>query len=153
MINVIFDSIDMDNEEQTYIRELLESHNVDTDIIALCDVHLWNGHRIALVNISERNNTRDLSWVLNTMMRCHTEQRIELDDTDVISFEMHHDGTNTYIFRKMKKNCSFEKLSNHIDKFCANNAGCTLYEVYDEILSRTKSIKKDVLSVLSEGGL
>ena len=145
---IIFDTHQMGEDEQDFVRLTLSEHEVDTDIIALCDIGFWDGRELHLVNISRTNNTHDLSWVVNTMMTCHTEIKAVATKNDIVMTESHHDATNYYIFRKMRKNSNFENMKIKISKAIRDGSCSTLDEMYELAKTRTTSVKKEVFEAV-----
>lgn len=140
MENSTIFSSDMELHELLSLHDTFANVNLDTDLIAFCEVKLWNGPRYALVNLSEQNKTDHLAHIVEPMMRCNSLIDVGIEGNDVVMHEAHHDGTNTYIFRKMRKNKKYYNLKSRID---------TLYplsvdEMYDMVKNSTVSIAKDV---------
>lgn len=141
MKNTKIYSSEMELHELFSLHEIFANVNLDTDLIAFCEVKLWDGPRYALVNLSERNKTDHLAHIVEPMMRCNSLIDVSIEGKDVVMHEVHHDGTNTYIFRKMRKNKKFDSLKNKIDTL---NRGLGTKDMFSLIKNSTASIAGDV---------
>ena len=140
MENTTIFSSDMELHELLSLHDTFANVNLDTDLIAFCEVKLWNGPRYALVNLSEQNKTDHLAHIVEPMMRCNSLIDVGIEGNDVVMHEAHHDGTNTYIFRKMRKNKKYYNLKSRID----TSYPLSVDEMYDMVKNSTASIAKDV---------
>lgn len=144
MEKIIFDSFEMDDDRMEAIETVLRDCETDTDLMALCSVASWDGKRIALVNLSERNKTRELSLVLRSMMNSHSYITVKIENDDVVMEEAHHDGTNVYVFRKLRKNSTEGLMRASISRLSNVNYD----DVFKVFKTRTVSIVKDVKAAL-----
>ena len=141
MENTTIYKSDMQLQELFSLHEIFANVNLDTDLIAFCEVKLWDGPRYALVNLSERNKTDHLAHIVEPMMRCNSLIDVAIEGKDVVMHEAHHDGTNTYIFRRMRKNKKFESLKNKVDTSCKR---LNTKEIINMIKNSTASIASEV---------
>ena len=145
MANTTIYKSDMNLQQLFNLHETFAHVNLDTDLIAFCEVEQWNGPRYALVNLSEENKTDHLAHIVEPMMRCNSLIDVSIQDNDVVMHEAHHDGTNTYVFRKMRKNKKYSSLKIKID---TSRKLLNSKEMLDVIKNSTASIAKEVKSTM-----
>ena len=149
MKNIIFDSFEMDDDRMEEVESALRDYETDTDLMALCSVASWDGKRIALVNLSERNKTRALSLIVRSMMNSHSYITVKFENGDVVMEEAHHDGTNVYVFRKLRKNSTEDLVRVAVSRLSNVNFD----DVFKVFKTRTVSVVHDVKAALDgEGG-
>ena len=107
------------NEEDTdfYFEDEESNLNVkiDTDILAIADLGLWNGRKHGYKVIG--NN---LSSILRVWDSCDTIE-IGVDKGNVVGTGYHHDGTNYITFRKFKEGIT-EKARDKVIEAIYNNS-------------------------------
>ena len=97
---------------------------LDNNIVVIADLGLWNGRRSGYKVIGT-----NLNDTLRSFMDCTTEIEFYTDGYNYCATEYHHDGTNHYIFRVLKKDVDVDKLTNK------------------NVMKYTKSLKKVVNNV------
>lgn len=127
--------VDMNNE---YFGDEQANLNVEvpTDIVAMADMGLWHGRRDGWRVLWNRRNLSDvLSFDLLSCSVEYAEWFVE--DGDLQATGMHHDGTNHYVFRRLRDDLTDEDIEKLED-----------FEVtYEELLDMTVSLAPDVCKV------
>ena len=96
-VHVILDSEDANREGSTSYWDERRNLNRETDneIMVIAKLQLWDGHK---------NGYRYLGRRLSDILDCHCgdSYRFFFDGRDIRATDMHHDGTNRYLFREVK---------------------------------------------------
>lgn len=82
-----------------YLSDEIENLNLElgNNIVIVADINLWSGKRKGYKIIGTNLNS-----IFGT--RCGDSQEWYIEDSEVKCKDMHHDGTNYYIYRKLKNN-------------------------------------------------
>lgn len=115
---------DMVNEDY---HDTLANFNMElnNNIVIVADLGLWDGRQNAYKVVG--SNLKD---TLQSHVNGMSDMEFYTDGYNYCADEYHHDGTNHYIFRVLKKGVDVDKLGN-----------------YKDIMRYTKSLKKTVNNV------
>ena len=82
-----------------YLSDEMENLNLElgNNIVIVADINLWNGKRKGYKIIGTNLNS-----IFDT--RCGDYQEWYVEDGEVKCNDIHHDGTNYYVYRKLKNN-------------------------------------------------
>lgn len=107
---------------------------IEGRILVIADLGLWNGRRQAYKIINTKN--------LNAFLKCqYDEAEFYGDGKEIRGTEVHHDGTNHYLYRMIR-----EDRAEGIDKLL--DAICNGEEISPQKLNYyTKSLYKEVADV------
>lgn len=91
----------------TYLEDEQANLDIPTDtyIVCIADIGRWNG----TVN-GARIMGRNINSIFRKMVRGDSHSKWYTDSYDVRGEESHHDGTNYYLFRKMKNGKDFDTM-------------------------------------------
>lgn len=86
---------------QEYLEDERMNLNVQLEhpILVLADLGLWNGRKHGITTIRSGN----IKDILESMVSGMSEQRWYCDGKDICCRETHHDGTNYYIYREVRR--------------------------------------------------
>jgi len=126
-----------DEQQITYDaeRENLDV-TIDTDILAIADLGLWNGRRRGY-----RELGKNLNSIFSVWDSCE-DIKLYVEGSEVKGEGIHHDGRNCTIFRAWKKNVSDEKKEKVLNAIYNNSL-----DADDLIKKATRSIAKDIKSI------
>lgn len=90
----------------------------DYDLVLLAVCKTWCNQGVAIVNISEREDYQILGDAITKHLLVNTESYITAykDAIGITTYETHHDATNIYLYRYVKKGCDFSKLEQKLLK-------------------------------------
>lgn len=102
---------DQNYDDLVYEREILNI-NLPEPIIVIADLGLWNGRRTGY-----REIPGNIAKCLDVYGSSSYESTWYLDDrNDLVCDDMHHDGTNHYLYRTWKKTATQQQRANLISK-------------------------------------
>ena len=96
-----YDYLCEDNNFQLEDERMNLCIQTENDIIAIADLGLWNGRRMAYKEVGDNVNACLQSYV-NGM----SELEVYVENGELKASESHHDGTNNYTFREYKSDIS-----------------------------------------------
>ena len=108
---------------------------IDTDILAVANMGLWNGRRTGYKELS--NNLKDIFSVWESC----DGLKLYVEKGNVKGTGYHHDGTNYVTFRKWKDNISDDAKDKVLSALYMGNDATNLLKRY------TRSIVKDVAKI------
>lgn len=99
--------------DKTYCQSLLDTINIDENILVIADLGLWNGRVSGYKELS--NNPQDVLYIINNgdddySVYCN-------EKNEVFGQSIHHDGTNYYRFRVWKKGVPPYTKTNFLKKY------------------------------------
>ena len=109
---------------------------LDEDIIAIAEMGLWNGKRMGYKIMGS-----NLKNILSAFSSCDYI-KFNSSGRDIVGMGIHHDGTNTCVFRKWKKGLSDSAKEKTINAIYQNDSN-----VQELIKKNTRSIYKDVQKI------
>ncbi|OUQ46214.1 hypothetical protein B5E64_05500 [Drancourtella sp. An12] len=97
---------------QEYLEDERVNLNVrlEHSILVLADLGLWNGRRRGVARILSGN----IKDILESMVRGTSEQCWYCDGKDICCRETHHDGTNYYTYREVRRP---ETIDRFVDRY------------------------------------
>lgn len=116
------------------LREEFGRIQFERPILVIANLDLWNGHRSSYKLIQSGKLSDILYGFCSGMSECHWY----CDGSNICCDESHHDGTNHYIYREVKRD-NIDLLLNRI--YYGEEVTSSMLNYY------TKSLAKDVVSV------
>lgn len=102
---------DQNYDDLVYEREILNI-NLPEPIIVIADLGLWYGRRTGY-----REIPGNIAKCFEVYSKSSDESTWYLDDrNDLVCDDMHHDGTNHYLYRTWKKTATPQQRANFISK-------------------------------------
>lgn len=102
---------DQNYDDLVYEREILNI-NLPEPIIAIADLGLWDGRHTGY-----REIPGNIAKCFEVYSRSSDESTWYLDErNDLVCDDMHHDGTNHYLYRTWKKTATPQQRANFISK-------------------------------------
>ncbi len=94
----------------TYLDDERMNLDIETkgEILAIADLGLWNGRHQAYKELGH-----NVANCLQGFVRGNSELHIFVEGSELQAEETHHDGTNHYMFREVRANCS-ERALEHL---------------------------------------
>lgn len=114
-------------------------HYLSDDIIVFADLGLWRGRVKGYKELS--NQLNEILTIFNGDM-CS----LGLDNYNLVAKNIHHDGTNYYLFRQWKPEVSEETREKFLDEVYEDKM--TEYEFKRKLTRYTKSLK-DIVKTLT----
>lgn len=112
----ILSSIQMDDLD--HLAWETKSISQSNELIAIAEVGLWNGKRIAYCKLGHPENLREIIAKTNSSRgECELGKVILNENRDIAYSMHHHDGTNYIVIRERRNNVSevnWEKMLNAI---------------------------------------
>lgn len=126
----IFEYMDFYNGEYLNDEKYNLNKTLENDIIVIADLGLWHGHK---------QGYKILGYNLNSILNCFCGDYIQLyyDGRNVRAKDIHHDGTNHYLFREFKPNINRAAFLNKI-----YNEKLTLQDISKYTTSLKKYVKE-----------
>lgn len=122
---------DVVSADKTYCQSLLDTINIDENILVIADLGLWNGRVSGYKELS--NNPQDVLYIINNgdddySVYCN-------EKNEVFGQSIHHDGTNYYRFRVWKKGVPPYTKTNFLKKIYNNMVS------EEDVIKYTKALK------------
>ena len=132
--HIIYDSEEQDSDIWFDDEKVNLNKELDTNILVIADLGLWNGRRSGYKIIG--NN---LSEILSVAQGDSYSVYFDSEKGDICATDIHHDGTNYYIFRQIRNGRNIDKLlskiydgnysQEDIEKY-TKSLGCHLHNIY-----------------------
>lgn len=106
---IIYDSDTADDMD--YDDALFDlTHRTSQPVVVVADLDLWGGHKLAGYEFGY------------ALIPCLTEGNFDhnvlyLEGDDVYKTAAHHDGTNKYLYRELKPDCTYDDFIEELSSF------------------------------------